>query len=114
MAGNIRDWCISRQLFGASIPHGMTRCNITVAHSLEEAQQQAGTLVMAKDDVSTLGFRPRSGRFNARWPEETPNPKRFYNIGPITGFDIIFLGRNADDVPASLAKCRSGKSTLPD
>ena len=80
---------------GTGFPHGMTRMAIyTVAHSLEEAQQQAGTLKLWQDeDVLDTWFSSALWPFSTLgWPEETPELKTFLPTSVlITGFDIIFF-----------------------
>jgi valyl-tRNA synthetase len=93
---NIQDWCISRQLWwGHRIPAWYDEDgNITVAHSLEEAQQQAGTLKLRQDeDVLDTWFSSALWPFSTLgWPEETPELKTFLPTSVlITGFDIIFF-----------------------
>ncbi len=93
---NIQDWCISRQLWwGHRIPAWYDEDgNITVAHSLEEAQQQAGTLKLWQDeDVLDTWFSSALWPFSTLgWPEETPELKTFLPTSVlITGFDIIFF-----------------------
>jgi valyl-tRNA synthetase len=93
---NIQDWCISRQLWwGHRIPAWYDEDgNITVAHSLEEAQQQAGTLKLRQDeDVLDTWFSSALWPFSTLgWPEETPELRTFLPTSVlITGFDIIFF-----------------------
>lgn len=93
---NIQDWCISRQLWwGHRIPAWYDEeNNIFVAHSLEEAQQQAGERKLAQDeDVLDTWFSSALWPFSTLgWPEETPELKTFLPTSVlITGFDIIFF-----------------------
>ncbi len=93
---NIQDWCISRQLWwGHRIPAWYDEeNNIFVAHSLEEAQQQAGKRALTQDeDVLDTWFSSALWPFSTLgWPEETPELKTFLPTSVlITGFDIIFF-----------------------
>jgi valyl-tRNA synthetase len=93
---NIQDWCISRQLWwGHRIPSWYDEDgNIFVAHSLEEAQQQAGTRKLVQDeDVLDTWFSSALWPFSTLgWPEKTPELEIFLPTSVlITGFDIIFF-----------------------
>ncbi len=93
---NIQDWCISRQLWwGHRIPAWYDESgNIYVAHSLEEAQQQAGGhKLMQDEDVLDTWFSSALWPFSTLgWPEETPELKTFLPTSVlVTGFDIIFF-----------------------
>jgi valyl-tRNA synthetase len=93
---NIQDWCISRQLWwGHRIPAWYDEdSNIYVAHSLEEAQQQAGERKLMQDeDVLDTWFSSALWPFSTLgWPEETPELKTFLPTSVlVTGFDIIFF-----------------------
>ena len=93
---NIQDWCISRQLWwGHRIPAWYDEeNNIFVAHSLEEAQQQAGERKLTQDeDVLDTWFSSALWPFSTLgWPEETPELGTFLPTSVlITGFDIIFF-----------------------
>lgn len=93
---NIQDWCISRQLWwGHRIPAWYDEDgNITVAHSLEEAQQLTGKNNLRQDeDVLDTWFSSALWPFSTLgWPEETPEVKTFLPTSVlITGFDIIFF-----------------------
>jgi valyl-tRNA synthetase len=93
---NIQDWCISRQLWwGHRIPAWHDEDgNIYVAHSLEEAQQQAGSSNLTQDeDVLDTWFSSALWPFSTLgWPEETPELRTFLPTSVlVTGFDIIFF-----------------------
>jgi valyl-tRNA synthetase len=94
--GNIQDWCISRQLWwGHRIPAWYDEeNNIFVAHSLEEAQQEAGERKLTQDeDVLDTWFSSALWPFSTLgWPEETPELRTFLPTSVlVTGFDIIFF-----------------------
>jgi valyl-tRNA synthetase len=94
---NIQDWCISRQIWwGHRIPAWYDESGkIYVAHSLEEAQQQAGEGVDLRQDEDVLDtwFSSALWPFSTLgWPEKTPELSRFYPTNVlVTGFDIIFF-----------------------
>lgn len=93
---NIQDWCISRQLWwGHRIPAWYDEDgNITVAHSLEEAQRLSGKTGLRQDeDVLDTWFSSALWPFSTLgWPEDTPELKTFLPTSVlITGFDIIFF-----------------------
>jgi valyl-tRNA synthetase len=93
---NIQDWCISRQLWwGHRIPAWYDEDgNIFVAHSMEEAQQQAGERKLMQDeDVLDTWFSSALWPFSTLgWPEKTPELRTFLPTSVlITGFDIIFF-----------------------
>ena len=94
---NIQDWCISRQIWwGHRIPAWYDENGkIYVANSLEEAQTQAGTGVILKQDEDVLDtwFSSALWPFSTLgWPEKTPELSRFYPTNVlVTGFDIIFF-----------------------
>jgi valyl-tRNA synthetase len=93
---NIQDWCVSRQLWwGHRIPAWYDEeNNVFVAHSLEEAQQQAGERKLTQDeDVLDTWFSSALWPFSTLgWPEETPELRTFLPTSVlITGFDIIFF-----------------------
>lgn len=117
---NIKDWCISRQLWwGHRIPaYYLNDGTMVVAESLEEAIQEftkLGKNVQAEDikqdeDVLDTWFSSGLWAFSVYgWPEKSEDLKKFYpNSILVTGFDIIFFWvarmimfglRFMDDVP---------------
>ncbi|MFO7579501.1 MAG: valine--tRNA ligase [Nitrosomonas halophila] len=93
---NIQDWCISRQLWwGHRIPAWYDEDgNVTVAHSLEEAQQLSGKHVLRQDeDVLDTWFSSALWPFSTLgWPTDTPELRTFLPGSVlVTGFDIIFF-----------------------
>ncbi|MCB1983896.1 MAG: valine--tRNA ligase [Burkholderiales bacterium] len=93
---NIQDWCISRQLWwGHRIPAWYDEDgNITVAHSLEEAQQLSGKTGLKQDeDVLDTWFSSALWPFSTLgWPDDTRELNTFLPTSVlITGFDIIFF-----------------------
>lgn len=100
---NIRDWCISRQLWwGHRIPaYYAPNGDMVVAESLEEAIslfQKKGISVTAdtiKQDEDVLDTWFSSGLWPFSvfgWPEKTEELKQYYPTSVlVTGFDIIFF-----------------------
>jgi valyl-tRNA synthetase len=100
---NIRDWCISRQLWwGHRIPAYYAKDgSMVVAESPEEAVElfaKQGIHVSASDlvqdeDVLDTWFSSGLWAFSVYgWPEDTNELKKFYpNSVLVTGFDIIFF-----------------------
>ncbi len=97
----IRDWCISRQLWwGHRIPawYGPDQ-KIFVAHNREEALQQAGkhygeTVQLEQDpDVLDTWFSSALWPFSTLgWPQESKDLREFYpGAVLVTSFDIIFF-----------------------
>ncbi|HXC60403.1 MAG TPA: valine--tRNA ligase [Steroidobacteraceae bacterium] len=98
---NIRDWCISRQLWwGHQIPAWYDDAgNVYVARSESEAKAQArakhGSDVQLQRDADVLDtwFSSALWPFSTLgWPDTNVDLKRFYpgNV-LVTGFDIIFF-----------------------
>ncbi len=94
--GNIRPWCISRQLWwGHQIPAWYSRDGqVYVAETREEACEMAGTEELTRDeDVLDTWFSSALWPFSTLgWPEETSDLETFYPTDVlVTGFDIIFF-----------------------
>jgi len=94
---NIRDWCISRQLWwGHRIPAWYCEdCGeIMVRREAPEACSKCGSARLRQDeDVLDTWFSSALWPFSTLgWPDETPDLKRFYPTSLMeTGFDIIFF-----------------------
>lgn len=98
---NIRDWCISRQLWwGHRIPAWYSADGtIFVAHSEAEAYEQArrqfGPEVTLGQDPDVLDTWFSSGLWpfsTLGWPDHTPDLQRYYpNTVMETGYDILFF-----------------------
>ncbi|MCU0575325.1 MAG: valine--tRNA ligase [Desulfobacterota bacterium] len=111
---NIRDWCISRQIWwGHRIPAWYCDdCGEVIVSETEPVQcpNCTGTSLRQETDVLDTWFSSGLWPFSTMgWPEKTPALKLFYPTDVlITGFDILFfwvarmmmLGlRFMDDVP---------------
>jgi valyl-tRNA synthetase len=96
---NIKDWCISRQLWwGHRIPAwyapdgsvyvGRSEAEVRARHALP-----AGLALRQDEDVLDTWFSSALWPFSTMgWPEETEDLKRFYPTSVlVTGFDIIFF-----------------------
>lgn len=98
---NIRDWCISRQLWwGHRIPAYYSEDGtIFVAKSLEEAKQQAkekyGIEVELREETDVLDtwFSSQLWPFSTMgWPEKTKDFEKFFPTDAlVTAADIIFF-----------------------
>ncbi len=93
---NIRDWCVSRQLWwGHRIPVYYTEDDQAVAAlSWEEAEQKAGKkIVRQEDDVLDTWFSSGLWPFaTLGWPEQTDDLKTFYPTSVlVTARDILYL-----------------------
>jgi valyl-tRNA synthetase len=94
---NIRDWCISRQLWwGHRIP--VWYCSAcgqqTVARTDPAACARCGSQAIQQDpDVLDTWFSSWLWPFSTMgWPEDTPTLRRFYPTDTlVTGADIIFF-----------------------
>jgi len=94
---NIRDWCISRQLWwGHRIPAWYCGdCKeITVARQAPEKCAKCGSAKLTQDpDVLETWFSSALWPFSTMgWPDETPDYKKYYPTSLlITGYDILFF-----------------------
>jgi len=93
---NIRDWCISRQLWwGHRIPCWYNDAGeMFVAHDEQEAREKAGGAELRQDsDVLDTWFSSGLWPFSTMgWPEDTPDLRTFYPTSLLnTGFDILFF-----------------------
>ncbi len=96
---NIRDWCISRQLWwGHRIPAWYDDAgNVYVARSEREARERHGLgseVTLRQDpDVLDTWFSSALWPFSTLgWPERTAELQRYYPTTVLlTGFDIIFF-----------------------
>ncbi len=94
---NIRDWCISRQIWwGHQIPAWTCRdCGeIVVAMETPQACPQCGSRRLTQEeDVLDTWFSSALWPFSTMgWPDHTPLLKTFYPTSVlVTGFDILFF-----------------------
>lgn len=94
---NIRDWCISRQLWwGHRIPVWYCEdCNgMTVTREDPEICEHCGSPNLRQDpDVLDTWFSSGLWPFSTLgWPDETPDLKYFYPTSVMeTGYDILFF-----------------------
>jgi valyl-tRNA synthetase len=93
---DIRDWCISRQLWwGHRIPVWYcTRCGLEIVTRDDPAACPAcGGAVEQDDDVLDTWFSSWLWPFSTLgWPDDTADLKRFYPTSLlVTGYDIIFF-----------------------
>lgn len=94
---NIRDWCISRQLWwGHRIPAWYCRdCGeVVVARETPRACPKCGCTHLDQDeDVLDTWFSSALWPFSTLgWPDETPDLSYFYPTSVlVTGYDIIFF-----------------------
>jgi valyl-tRNA synthetase len=94
---NIRDWCISRQLWwGHRIPawHCADCHGITVAREDPDRCEHCGSIRLEQDpDVLDTWFSSGLWPFSTLgWPEDTPDLRRYYPTTVMeTGYDILFF-----------------------
>jgi valyl-tRNA synthetase len=94
---NIRDWCISRQIWwGHRIPawYCDTCSGVTVAETAPTACEHCQGMGLHQDeDVLDTWFSSGLWPFSTLgWPDETPELRRFYPTSVlVTGFDILFF-----------------------
>jgi len=94
---NVRDWCISRQLWwGHRIPAWYCGDCGEVTVSREEAERCShcgGTNLRQDDDVLDTWFSSALWPFSTLgWPENTADLKRYYPTSVlVTGYDIIYF-----------------------
>ncbi|HQD05604.1 MAG TPA: valine--tRNA ligase [Bacillota bacterium] len=93
---NIRDWCISRQLWwGHRIPAWYCSCGeIVVDYDTPERCPRCGGSELVQDeDVLDTWFSSALWPFSTMgWPDETPDLKRYFPTSVlVTGYDIIFF-----------------------
>ncbi len=93
---NIRDWCISRQLWwGHRIPaFYCDNGHVTVAEEDPSACATCGSTKLRQDpDVLDTWFSSQLWPFSVfGWPKETPDLEQFYPTDVlVTGYDILFF-----------------------
>jgi len=92
----IRDWCISRQLWwGHRIPAYYCECGevIVAAEAPEVCPKCGGTHLKQDEDVLDTWFSSALWPFSTLgWPEKTDDLEYFYPTNVlVTGYDIIFF-----------------------
>ncbi len=98
---NIRDWCISRQLWwGHRIPvwyapDGSMFCARDAAEAQQQAREKFGADVKLEQDADVLDTWFSSGLWpfsTLGWPDDTEDLKYFYPTSVLeTGYDILFF-----------------------
>jgi len=93
---NVRDWCISRQLWwGHRIPAWYCGCgHITVSREDPDKCEKCGSTEITRDeDVLDTWFSSALWPFSTLgWPDNTDDLKFFYPTDVlVTGYDIIFF-----------------------
>ena len=92
---NIRDWCISRQIWwGHRIPAWYCECGeVTVSREDITVCPKCGGKVEQDPDVLDTWFSSGLWPFSTMgWPENTAELKQFYPTSVlVTGYDIIFF-----------------------
>lgn len=93
---NVRDWCISRQIWwGHRIPVWYCDCGEVIA-ALEDPTEcpKCGSTDLAQDpDVLDTWFSSQLWPFSTLgWPDDTPEMKVFYPTSlMVTGYEILYL-----------------------
>ncbi len=93
---DIRDWCISRQIWwGHRIPAWYCKCGeiIVEGETPEKCPRCGGTHLEQETDVLDTWFSSGLWPFTTQgWPENTATLQKFYPTSTlITGFDILFF-----------------------
>ena len=93
---NVRDWCISRQLWwGHRIPAWYCDCgHVTVSRNdPDKCEKCASTSITRDEDVLDTWFSSALWPFSTLgWPEKTADLDYFYPTDVlVTGYDIIFF-----------------------
>ncbi|MFZ5585348.1 MAG: valine--tRNA ligase [Thermodesulfobacteriota bacterium] len=93
---NIKDWCISRQIWwGHRIPAWYCDCGGMIVSRVtpEHCPQCGGRGLRQETDVLDTWFSSGLWPFSTMgWPEQTPELKKFYPTSClVTGFDILFF-----------------------
>jgi len=98
---NIKDWCISRQLWWGHrvpvwyAPDGTMFCAHNEEEATQQARQQFGTDVHLEQDEDVLDTWFSSGLWpfsTLGWPDNTPDLGYFYPTAMMeTGYDILFF-----------------------
>ncbi|MDQ0061275.1 valine--tRNA ligase [Paenibacillus harenae] len=91
---NVRDWCISRQLWwGHRIPAWYDDATGEITVSRDDVQNTDGATFTQDNDVLDTWFSSALWPFSTLgWPEETEDFKRYYPTDVlVTGYDIIYF-----------------------
>jgi len=92
---NLRDWCVSRQIwFGHRIPAWYCADrHVTVARKAPKSCGTCGKPVTQDEDTFDTWFSSGTWTFTTLgWPKKTPDLKRFHPTSVLeTGYDILFF-----------------------
>ncbi len=93
---NIRDWCVSRQIWwGHRIPAWYCECGeVIVSRTTPDKCPACGSSQLTQEtDVLDTWFSSALWPFSTMgWPEQTPELAKFYPTSClVTGFDILFF-----------------------
>ncbi|KAH9386945.1 valyl-tRNA synthetase [Nematocida major] len=91
---NVRDWCLSRQLWwGHRIPAYERDGKWFIARTRKEAEEKAGGEVVQEEDVLDTWFSSGLWPFSTLgWPESSEDFRKFYPASLLeTGRDIVFF-----------------------